>query len=232
VSRLLEDALGAVAGSGGPVAVLDCGGGSGSTAVPLARAGARVTVVDVSADALATLRRRAAEAGVEDLVHAVQGDVEALAELVPPASFDLVVAHGVIEAVDHPAAALGGAAAAARPGGRVSVLISNPVASVLSRALAGDVGSALLELRQLAAGSSDSLDVAALRAMCERLGLVVEGVHGVGVFTELVPGADLDAQTGAAPHGEALAELEELATSRAPFRDIASRIHLLARRPS
>jgi 2-polyprenyl-3-methyl-5-hydroxy-6-metoxy-1,4-benzoquinol methylase len=197
----------------------------------LAQAGARVTVVDVSADALATLRRRAAEAGVDDLVQAVQGDVEALTELVPPASFDLVVAHGVIEAVDHPAVALAGVAAAVRPAGRVSVLISNPVASVLSRALAGDVGTALLELRLLSAGSSDSLDVAALRAMCEQLGLIVEQVYGVGVFTELVPGADLEVPSSGAPDNESLAQLEELAAGRSPFLEIASRIHLLARRP-
>ncbi|MCG5437905.1 class I SAM-dependent methyltransferase, partial [Micromonospora foliorum] len=44
--------------------VLDVGGGTGGFAVPLARAGHRVTVVDASPDALAALTRRAAEAGV------------------------------------------------------------------------------------------------------------------------------------------------------------------------
>ena len=48
-------------------ALLDCGGGSGTFAVPLAAAGADVTVVDISADALATLQRRADEAGVAAL---------------------------------------------------------------------------------------------------------------------------------------------------------------------
>ena len=43
--------------------VLDLGGGSGVSAVPLAELGHRVTVLDVSADALATLHRRAEEAG-------------------------------------------------------------------------------------------------------------------------------------------------------------------------
>ncbi|MDQ1743527.1 MAG: hypothetical protein QOE23_1866, partial [Pseudonocardiales bacterium] len=60
--------------------VLDCGGGSGGLAVPLAAEGAVVTVVDVSIDALATLMRRAAEAGVSDRVTAVQGEAESLAE--------------------------------------------------------------------------------------------------------------------------------------------------------
>ncbi|MDT4958962.1 MAG: hypothetical protein QOD31_2761, partial [Pseudonocardiales bacterium] len=81
--------------------MLDCGGGSGSFAVPLAEAGAQVTVVDVSVDALATLRRRADEAGVAERVQPVQADVESLADAVPAGSFDLVLAHGILEAVDQ-----------------------------------------------------------------------------------------------------------------------------------
>src|SRR3712207_7602612 len=52
-----------VVGGGTPLRVLDVGGGSGMFAVPLARLGHDVTVVDPSADALATLRRRADTAG-------------------------------------------------------------------------------------------------------------------------------------------------------------------------
>ena len=44
--------------------VVDVGGGSGTRAVPLALLGCRVTVVDSSTDALASLSRRATEAGV------------------------------------------------------------------------------------------------------------------------------------------------------------------------
>lgn len=227
VSRLLADAVQSVAASHETPVVLDCGGGSGTSAVPLAREGARVTVVDVSADALATLHRRAVEAGVDALVLAVQGDIETLDDLVPPASFDLVLAHGVLEAVDHPDAALAGIARAVRPGGRVSILIGNPVAGVLARALAGDLSTALMELRAIAESPPGALSSTGLRAMCGQVGLLVEQVHGVGVFSELVPGAELDGHPGAA---EALAEMEELASGLAPYRDIASRIHLLARR--
>jgi S-adenosylmethionine-dependent methyltransferase len=231
VTRLLVEAMWSVAGSGAAPTVLDCGGGSGSAAVPLARAGAHVTVVDVSPDALATLRRRAAEAGVDDVVVAVPGDVETLADLVRPGSFDLALAHEVLEAVDHPDVALGSVAAAVRPGGLVSVLVSNPVAGVLARALAGEVATALVELRALSDPSPGGLDLVRLRALCDQRGLAVEQEHGVGVFTEIVPGADLDPQRGGASNAEALAQLEELASGRSPFREIASRIHVLARRP-
>ena len=52
-------------------------------AVPLARLGHDVTVVDPSADALATLRRRADTAGVGERVRGVQGDGDLLHEVLP-----------------------------------------------------------------------------------------------------------------------------------------------------
>lgn len=229
VLRLLDEAVRSGSLTGAPLDVLDCGGGSGSSAVPLAQAGARVTVVDVSADALATLRRRASEAGVDDRVRAVQGDVEALGEVVPAAAFDLVLAHEVLEAVDRPGTALAGVVAATRPSGRVSIVIANPVAGVFARALAGDIGSALLELRALTGPTGGPLELSSLQAMCDELGLAVERVHGVGVFTEFVPGAELEARNTASV-GDALAEIEQLAAGRSPYREIASRIHVLARR--
>jgi 2-polyprenyl-3-methyl-5-hydroxy-6-metoxy-1,4-benzoquinol methylase len=222
VGGVLADALRDVQGATAPT-VLDCGGGSGTFAVPLAAEGARVTVVDISADALATLSRRAAEAGVADRVVPIAADVEALGEAVPTASFDLVLAHGILDAVDDADAAFAAVAGAVRPGGLVSVLIGNPVAGVLARALTGDVQGALREFAHLdRATGPDSV-----RAMCARHGLAVEQVHGVGVFTELVPGAALDAPGARG----ALADLEAACATLSPFADIAARVHVLARRP-
>src|SRR3954465_3645742 len=100
MSRLLAQALTSVTRPGAAPAVLDCGGGSGTYAVPLAGLGAEGTVVDISAAALAPPARRAGGAGVGQLVHPVQGDVEALGDLVEPGRFDLVLAHGILESVD------------------------------------------------------------------------------------------------------------------------------------
>jgi S-adenosylmethionine-dependent methyltransferase len=225
VWRLLTAALTSVTPATGAPNVLDCGGGSGSFAVPLAQAGALVTVVDVSVDALATLHRRADEVGVADRVRPVQADVEALAEALPAATFDLVLAHGILEAVDHVAPAFDAIAGAVRPGGLLSVLVGNPVAGVLARALAGDLAAALAELRGL--DTSFAPSPAGVLELCRAAGFQVEQVHGVGVFAELVPGSALDAP-GA---GEALADLESESAVRPPFSDIASRVHTLARRP-
>jgi SAM-dependent methyltransferase len=226
ISRLLAGALHTVTEPGRPAQLLDCGGGSGTYAVPLASAGADVTVVDISADALATLTHRAAEAGVAGQVHPVQGDVETLAELVGGRSFDLVLAHGILEAVDSVAPAFAGIAAAVRAGGLMSVLVGNPAALVIARALAGEPALALAELAELDAAES-RIGPTAIEALCTTAGLVVEARHGVGVFSDLVPGSALDAP-GAR---DALERLDAEAAARSPFAEIAGRVHLLARRP-
>jgi S-adenosylmethionine-dependent methyltransferase len=211
--------------------VLDCGGGSGRLAVPLAEAGAHVTVIDISADALAVLRRRAAEAGVADLIVPVQADVEALWESsIVGAPFDLAILHGVLELVDQPQLVLGAVAHALRPAGLVSVLAVNPAAGVISRALAGELTEALAELRALVSetGRMGRLASDELADMCRQAGLRVEATSGVGVFSELAPGARVEAPGGY----EALAELEALAASLPPYRDIAARVHVLGRRTS
>src|SRR3712207_1358602 len=95
-------------------------------AVPLARLGHDVTVVDPSADALATLRRRADTAGAGERVRGVQGDGDLLHEALPAADggqggYDLALCHYVLEVVDDPAVTLGEISRAVRPGGQVSV---------------------------------------------------------------------------------------------------------------
>ncbi|NJP33423.1 methyltransferase domain-containing protein [Micromonospora thermarum] len=212
--------------------VLDVGGGTGGFAVPLAQAGHRVTVVDASPDALAALTRRAAEAGVADRVRAVQGDGDALAGLVEPASVDLVLCHAVLEVVDDPEPVVAALAAALRPGGAASVLVAGRAAAVLGRAMSGhlDVAAALAAEPTGSAGPRDTLrrryDAEGAAALLAAAGLTVEEIHGVRVLADLLPAVVADGQPAA------LLELERALAARAPWRDLAAQLHLFARRPA
>ncbi len=94
----LRRALGELADRRGrELAVVDAGGGSGGFAVPIAELGHRVIVVDPSPDSLASLERRAAEAGVGDRVSGRQGDLDTLAEAVGPEQADILLCHDVLE---------------------------------------------------------------------------------------------------------------------------------------
>lgn len=218
--------------TGERLTVLDIGGGTGGFAVPLAEAGHWVTVVDASPDALAALTRRAAEAGVADRVRAVQGDGDALAGLVEPASVDLVLCHSVLEVVDEPASVMSALVGALRRGGAASILVAGRAAAVLSRAMNGhlDVAAALAADPDGTAGPRDTLrrryDVDSAAALLTTAGLTVEEIHGVRVLADLLPAAVADGQPAA------LVELERALAARSPYRDVAAQLHLFARRPA
>ncbi|WP_319458707.1 methyltransferase domain-containing protein [Micromonospora sp. RTP1Z1] len=218
--------------AGERLTVLDVGGGTGGFAVPLAEAGHWVTVVDASPDALAALTRRAAEAGVADRVRALQGDGDALAGLVEPASVDLVLCHSVLEVVDEPASVVSALVGALRHGGAASVLVAGRAAAVLGRAMNGhlDVAAALAADPHGRAGPRDTLrrryDVDGAADLLTAAGLTVEEIHGVRVLADLLPAAVADGQPAA------LVELERALAARSPYRDLAAQLHLFARRPA
>lgn len=232
----LSDELASTAGSENGLRVLDVGGGTGGLAVALAGLGHQVTVVDPSPDALAALARRAAESGVESLVHAVQADATTLDEVAPPDSVDLVCCHGVLEYVDEPAAALAAVARVVRPGGVVSLLVAQRSAAVIARALAGRFAEAAhaLDDPQGRWGAADPLprryDESTLVPLVGAAGLHVEQVHGVRLFSDLVPEALVEGEEGRA----ALLDLERRAGAHADhpaLASLATQLHVVASRP-
>lgn len=216
---------------GAPPRVLDVGGGSGVLAVPFAAEGATVTVVEPNPNALATLSRRATDAGVSDRITAVQADSDALGQVVGSGTADLVLAHGLLEVVDDPKNTVAAMADAVTPDGAVSVLVANRTAALLHRAIAGKLAEAAL-LAEDPAGClpEESLlrryDTEGLVALLTAAGLVVELVQGHGVLSELVPGSALQEPSAQ----DELAALEQRLAQTAPLRDIAARLHVVARK--
>ena len=228
--------------------VVDVGGGTGGFAVPLARLGHSVTVIDPSPDSLAAAQRRAAEAGVP--LRAVQGDVSdltAVAAAAPAgeAGADVVLCHSVLEYVESPQAAVTAIAAILRPGGVVSVLAASAVAAVIHRALAGRFDEARGLIAAMPAGPGPArpdgaaapgraaavpdgiprrFTLAAVTGLIEKAGLRPGPGHGVRVFTDLVPSMLTDTDPAAAG---ALLALEETASAHPAFRGMATQLHVL-----
>ncbi|GII76824.1 methyltransferase [Sphaerisporangium rufum] len=229
----LRDALAGQASATGRerLDIVDAGGGTGGFAVPLAELGHQVTVVDPSPDSLAALERRAAESGVA--VKGIQGDAADLRDLLEPGCADLVLCHSVLEYVEDPARALAAVAGLLRPGGAVSVLTANPVATAIHRSLAGHFDEARAVLADPAGrwGEQDPaprrFGATALAGLLSAAGLTPGEVKGVRVFADLVPGRVLDGEPGAA---RALVALEQAAADHPVLREIATQLHLLGHR--
>lgn len=215
--------------------VLDLGGGTGGQAVRLAGLGHRVTVVDPSPDALAALDRRAHEAGVSGRVSGLQGDAEALTDVVQPGSVDALLCHGVLEQVDDPAQALAAAVEALRPGGGVSILVAQRYAAALARAITGRVreAGAILTDEAGRSGPKDPLSRrftwAQLRDLLVDAGFAADTLHreAVGVFSDLVPIATLVDDPGALA---VLDHLDAAVVNNPAFFDVAAGLHVVARK--
>ncbi|HEX7353438.1 MAG TPA: methyltransferase [Mycobacteriales bacterium] len=229
VTELLTAAIADLQAASGAssLRIVDAGGGTGGVGVPLAAAGHDVLVVDPSPDAMATLHRRAEERadGSAARIRGVQGDVADLPSLVPAGSVDVVVLHDVLDVVDDPHQALAAVRDVLRPGGLVSVVVAGRVGTAIARALAGrfEAAAALLD----PGTPGPRYDVRSLPAALQSAGLDVVAIHGVRVFSDLVPGALLEHETGAA---SALLALERAAATHPDVHPIAARLHALAHR--
>ena len=216
-----------------PLDVLDIGGGTGGLAVRVGELGHRVTVVDPSPDALAALDRRAREHDVA--VTGSQGDLSSLLDVVGPDSADLVLCHGVLEVVDDPVAALATLGRVVRPGGVLSLLVAQRYAAVVARAMAGHFQQALAMLDPTTDPGRTTVPPGRpghrftpdeLAALVADAGLTVDAIHGIRVFTDLVPGSLLDLEPGATA---ALVELERAVAERPEYLPLATQVHVLAR---
>lgn len=81
--------------------VLEIGCGLGTDTVNFARAGARVTAVDLSTESLALAKKRAEVFGLDNITF-YQANAEQLSDFVPVERYDLVYSFGVIHHTPHP----------------------------------------------------------------------------------------------------------------------------------
>ena len=215
-----------------PAAVVDVGGGAGHQAIPLARDGYRVTIVDPSA----TMLSRAGElvamesAEVRDRVRLVQAPGENAPDALAGQRFAGVLCHGVVMYLDDPAPLVAALAHLADDGGVVSIAAKNQACLAVRPALGGRWTEALAAFdtdRQI-----NGLDVDTRADTIDGLGKLltandVDPVawYGVRLFTDGwtagLPALDAEADVFAV-------ELE--ASRRDPYRQMSRLFHLVGLR--
>jgi S-adenosylmethionine-dependent methyltransferase len=211
---------------------LDLGGGTGETAVRLARLGVHVTLLDSSSSMLDLARRAAREAGVSEMIVLENGDAAKAANLFPARSFDVVVCHNILEYVGDPTAVLRAAAQVmGDSSATMSILVRNQAGEVFNAAIqAGDLAGAEYNLtaewghESLYGGSVGLFTPESLQAMLRVASLTVIAARGVRVISDYLP-----PQVSRSAEHLRIVELERQLGGRPEFAAVARYTHCLAR---
>jgi len=213
---------------GGPLRILDVGGGDGLDVLPLAQAGHDVTVVDTSEAMLAAARASATRRGV-----AIDTRVGSLDDLTGLRDFDLVLCHFLLQYRAPATGDLAALLATARPGGLVSIVAPNPASRVLSALVRTGPADALASLGAESERSVTfdtevrKIDPDVTAAALAALGAPVVARYGGRIANDLI--TDEDAKHDPAFYAD-LERLELALCDREPFLRIGMFWQLVAQR--
>ncbi|WP_117215691.1 methyltransferase domain-containing protein [Allorhizocola rhizosphaerae] len=219
---------------GRPLRVLDVAGGNGVEAVRMAADGHEVTVVDYSAEMLASARSLADSTGVGHRVTCVESDVAKLGDVVEPGAYDLVLCHNLLQYVSDVESTLVTVLEPLRPGGLLSVLAANAHSEPMRMAVRD------MDL----AGAYESLDASRhftktfgtpmfprtaeeVSAILRRLGVGVLGHYGIRSICDYIPD---DQRKYDATFFAELERLEIALSDRMPYVLTARLFQLIAAR--
>jgi 2-polyprenyl-3-methyl-5-hydroxy-6-metoxy-1,4-benzoquinol methylase len=105
--------------------VLEIGCGIGTDTINFARAGAEVTVAELSDESMKVAEQRAGLFGLSDRISFHNGNAEQLTSFVPVETKDLIYSFGVIHHSPHPERILEQARSYAKPGTTLKVMVYN-----------------------------------------------------------------------------------------------------------
>jgi len=176
--------------------ILDAGGGTGRWAIPLARMGYPVTLIDISAGMLEVARRKVEAEGLSDRVDIRRMDICNLRDL-PDGYFDLAMAQGdPLSYCGNPDQAMAELARVTRSGGYVIASVDSRIQAVGAMAQQDwDLAERILSTGVMQWKDEDpahafpihAFTVGELRALFERHGLQVVRVLGKPVFFSRLP---------------------------------------------
>jgi SAM-dependent methyltransferase len=207
-----------------PARILDAGGGTGAFAVPLARAGYEVTILDQSAEWLE--RARAYAKAAQASVDLRELEIERLTDL-ELGLFDGILCHAVLMYAKDPVISLRALRSVGRDGAVLSLLEKNGDSMALRPGLAGDYPEARRLLVEHDSVGRLGIENRAYgphewRSMLAASGWKLRDWVGVRLFSEFAPD-ELDPES----YGSLL-DLERAAGRRPPYRKLARLIHISA----
>src|SRR5215471_3450602 len=221
-----------VLAANGCLRVLDVGCGTGAIAIPMARLGLHVTLLDSSQSMLDIAKRAAQDAGVGETIALQLGDAAQLASFFPAQSFDVILCHNTLEYVDEPGAVLQALARVMRDSSAMlSVLVRNRAGEVLKAAIhTGDLTAAEKNLssewaeESLYGGPVRLFTTDALQTLLQSASLQAIAERGVRAVSDYLP-----SKVPSSAEYDRILELERKLGHRPEFAAVARYTHCLAR---
>jgi len=216
----------------GSLRVLDAGAGNGALVLPLAKAGHAVTATDFSPEMVARGRQRSQEAGIN--VAWIQCDLFDLEATLERASFDLVLCHFVLPYIEDYQGALQVLARLLRPGGTLSLMVSNPDGRMLKTLLRELKPADVMDIElqptfpnKMFGGVSYQHRYEHIEEAVTEAGMTLETHYGVRIFMDLIMENEIKEDPD---FYRDLLALEMAYANRDPFRQIAASTHYIVRK--
>jgi phosphoribosylformimino-5-aminoimidazole carboxamide ribotide isomerase len=215
--------------------VLDAGGGSGQTSLPIAKLGANVDVVDRSMAMLQDLNETAESNELQDRITAHEHDIRTIHELFDADTFDLLICHNVLHYNPAWEQLLVSMVKPLKTNGLLSLVVRNWNAEPYRINVNDHSAEELPALMERTRGPSHLFDADVLFFTAEFLkawlttrGFEVLGDYGLLCRADEAPSAD-----GTGSEQLLLEKLQALETAmgeRTPYKHTARYIHVIARK--
>lgn len=103
--------------------ILEIGCGIGTDTINFARAGAKVTAIELSQESLKIAKQQAKVFGLQKQIAFYHGDAEHLRNFVPASAYDLIYAVGVIHHTPHPKKVIEQMSSYVKPGTVIKLMV-------------------------------------------------------------------------------------------------------------
>ena len=199
--------------------VLDAAGGNGLITEHFLQNGHDVTLLDRNPAMIEEARSRLSAAGLMDGCQLVVGDLRAAPDLLPLASYDLVLLHHVVEYMNDVPSVLAGLRRQVRREAELSMITLNPVSEVIRAVLfRRDAVAARAKLTDLDYdarwfGAARLYEQDQLLSWAESTGWCLKDFRGMRVLSDYIPDDAIDSTLE-----DELFELELELGGREPYR--------------